>query len=406
MFRIFKLTFLASVALAIFPATEAAAISLSRTPTLNGELPIVIGHRGASGYRPEHTLAAYELAIAMGADYIEPDLVPTKDGVLVARHENAIAIVDPTTDAIIEATTNVAELPQFADRKTTKVIDGVSITGWFTEDFTLAELKTLKARERIPQIRPQNVAFNDQFEIPTLQEVIDLAKRKSEETGRTIGIYPETKHPTYFDSIGLSLEEPLVRTLNENGYIGADAPVFVQSFEVSNLQFLDTLTDVPLVQLFGGASQRPFDFIVSGDTRTYGDLATPTGLGAIANYASGIGPSKRLIIPVDENNQLLSPTSLVSDAHAAGLLVHPYTFRDENVFLARDYNGNPQLEYEQFFNLGIDGLFSDNPDTAFAVRNRVAGNPNRAVPEPSLLMALGLIPLAGLLRRRSFQHQG
>ncbi|NJN60020.1 MAG: glycerophosphodiester phosphodiesterase [Leptolyngbyaceae cyanobacterium SL_5_9] len=405
MSRLFKLAFLAAAALAILPAAKAEAITLSRTPTLNGELPIVIGHRGASGYRPEHTLAAYELAIEMGADYIEPDLVSTQDGILIARHENAIAIVDPTTDAIIEATTNVAELPQFADRKTTKVIDGVTITGWFTEDFTLEELKTLKARERIPQIRPQNVAFNDQFEVPTLQEVIDLAKRKSEETGRTIGIYPETKHPTYFDSIGLSLEEPLVETLTANGYIGEDAPVFVQSFEVGNLQLLNTLTDVPLVQLFGGAAQRPFDFIVSGDTRTYGDLATPTGLGAIANYADGIGPSKRLIIPTNTENQLLPPTTLVSDAHQAGLLVHPYTFRDEDVFLAADYNGNPVLEYEQFLKLGIDGLFSDNPDTAFAVRNRIAGNPNQSVPEPGIVFALGLVPLAGLLHRRNVQSK-
>jgi glycerophosphoryl diester phosphodiesterase len=405
MSRLFKLAFLAAAALAIFPAAKAEAITLSRTPTLNGELPIVIGHRGASGYRPEHTLAAYELAIEMGADYIEPDLVSTKDGILIARHENAIAIVDPTTGVITEATTNVAELPQFADRKTTKVIDGVTITGWFTEDFTLEELKTLKARERIPQIRPQNVAFNDQFEVPTLQEVIDLAKRKSEETGRTIGIYPETKHPTYFDSIGLSLEEPLVETLTANGYVGEDAPVFVQSFEVGNLQLLNTLTDVPLVQLFGGAAQQPFDFIVSGDTRTYGDLATPTGLGAIANYADGIGPSKRLIIPTNTENQLLPPTTLVSDAHQAGLLVHPYTFRNEDVFLAADYNGDPVLEYEQFFNLGIDGLFSDNPDTAFTVRNRVAGNPNQSVPEPGIVFALGLVPLAGLLHRRNAQSK-
>ncbi|MBD2058799.1 glycerophosphodiester phosphodiesterase [Oculatella sp. FACHB-28] len=405
MSRLFKLAFLAAAALAILPAAKAEAITLSRTPTLNGELPIVIGHRGASGYRPEHTLAAYELAIDMGADYIEPDLVSTKDGVLIARHENAIAIVDPTTGAVTEATTNVAELPQFADRRTTKVIDGVSITGWFTEDFTLEELKTLKARERIPQIRPQNVAFNDRFEVPTLQEVIDLAKRKSEETGRTIGIYPETKHPTYFDSIGLSLEEPLVETLNANGYVGEDAPVFVQSFEVGNLQLLNTLTDVPLVQLFSDADDKPYDFIVNGDTRTYGDLTTPSGLNAIANYADGIGPFKRLIIPTNEFNQLLTPTSLVSDAHNAGLLVHPYTFRDEDVFLAEDYGGNAELEYEQFFKLGIDGLFSDNPDTAFAVRNRIAGNPNQSVPEPGMLLALGLVPLAGLLRRRNAQSK-
>lgn len=423
MFRRLQLALFVTAALAALPVPPALAATLSRTPTLDGQLPIVIGHRGASGYRPEHTLAAYELAIDLGADYIEPDLVSTKDGALVARHENVLAIINPTTGAIQEETTNVAELPQFADRLTTKVIDGQRITGWFTEDFTLAELKTLKARERIPPLRPQNTAFNDQFEIPTLQEVIDLAQRKSIETGRTIGIYPETKHPTYFDSIGLSLEEPLVEILNANGYVGPNAPVFIQSFEVGNLQLLNTLTDVPLVQLFGGASDRPFDFVASNNPLTYGDLATPAGLANIANYADGIGPFKRLIIPattVDPNGDglpddlngdgvisdadrvLQSPTSLVSDAHTVGLLVHPYTFRNEDFFLASDYNGNPELEYEQFFSLGVDGLFSDNPDTAFTVRNRVAGNPNpsQSVPEPSTLLALGAAILVGLLRHK------
>ncbi|MBD1861708.1 MULTISPECIES: glycerophosphodiester phosphodiesterase [Trichocoleus] len=411
MLRLFKLGLLASTVLAVWPMVEVKAA------TLTGQPPIVIGHRGASGLRPEHTLAAYELAIAQGADYIEPDLVATKDGVLVARHENEIS-----------GTTDVAERPEFATRKATKVIDGVTYTGWFTEDFTLAELKTLRAKERIPDLRPGNTAFDGQFEVPTLQEVIDLAQRKSTELGRTIGIYPETKHPSYFDSIGLSLEEPLVETLNKNGYIGLNAPVFIQSFEVGNLQQLNQLTDVPLVQLFGGATEKPYDFVLSGDARTYGDLTRPNALTAIASYANGIGPSKRLIVPaatVDQNQDgkpddlngdgvisdadrfLQSPTTLVDDAHTAGLLVHPYTFRNENFFLAQDYNGNPEREYEQFFALGVDGVFSDFPGTAVQVRNRVAGDPNggKEVPEPGLTLALGVIPVAAFLRRRRTQSE-
>src|ERR671919_1949800 len=215
------------------------------------DLPIVIGHRGASGHRPEHTLAAYELAIQMGADYIEPDLVSTKDGVLVARHENEIS-----------GTTDVENHPEFADRMTTKTIDGASVTGWFTEDFTVAELKMLRAEERIPAIRPNNTAFNGLYEIPTLQEVIDLAQREG------VGIYPETKHPTYFDTIGLSLEEPLVETLEDNGYIKKQDPVFIQSFEVANLKELNEMTRVRLGQLVNDTG-KPYDFVVSGDPRTY-----------------------------------------------------------------------------------------------------------------------------------------
>lgn len=327
--------------------------------TLTGEIPIVIGHRGASGYRPEHTLASYELAIDMGADYIEPDLVITKDGVLVARHENDIT-----------GTTDVADRSEFASRKTTKVVDGQSITGWFTEDFTLAELKTLRAKERL-SFRDQS--FNGQFQIPTLQEVIDLAKRKSAETGKTIGIYPETKHPTYFQSIGLPLEDRLVDILNKNGYTGPDAPVYIQSFEVANLKYLNTKTDVPLVQLLDAIDvgtdgklieTKPYDFVVSGDPRTYADLRTSQGLAEIASYADGIGPWKRMIVSVDANNKTLTPTTLVQDAHAAGLLVHPYTFRNEPTYLATDYNGDPDAEYDQFYKLGVDGLFSDFSDTA------------------------------------------
>ncbi|BAB73008.1 glycerophosphodiester phosphodiesterase family protein [Anabaena sp. FACHB-709] len=361
--------------------------------TLTGQPPIVIGHRGASGYRPEHTLAAYELAIQMGADYIEPDLVATKDGVLVARHENALAILNADgTLNLTDTSTDVFERLQFADRKTTKVIDGRSITGWFTEDFTLAELKTLRAIERIPGIRPQNTQYDRQFEIPTLQEVIDLAKAQSAALGRTIGIYPETKHPTYFDSIGLSMEEILVSVLNANGYVDESAPVYIQSFEVSNLKDLNRLTNVSLVQLIS-PSGRPYDFVVNGDSRLYRDLITPLGLAEIATYANGIGANKNLIIPRDGRGNLLSPTTLVDDAHAAGLIVHAWTFRNEDVFLPTNLQGNPQEEYKRFYQTGIDGLFSDNPDTAFAVRSTL-------VPEPGTIFGLGFVPLLGWLFRR------
>lgn len=361
--------------------------------TLTGQSPIVIGHRGASGYRPEHTLAAYELAIQMGADYIEPDLVSTIDGVLVARHENALAVLNPDgTINTTDTSTDVYLRSEFSDRKTTKVIDGVSITGWFTEDFTLAELKTLRAIERIPAIRPQNTQYNGLFEIPTLQEIIDLAKQQSALLGRTIGIYPETKHPTYFDSIGLSMEEKLVEVLNANGYVDETAPVFIQSFEVSNLQDLNQLTDVSLVQLISNGG-RPYDFVVNGDSRLYRDLITPLGLAEIATYANGIGANKNLIIPRDSQGNLLSPTTLVDDAHAAGLLVHAWTFRNEDVFLPRNLQGNPQEEYRRFYETGVDGVFSDNPDTAFAVRSTL-------VPEPGTIFGLSIVPILGWFFRR------
>jgi glycerophosphoryl diester phosphodiesterase len=320
--------------------------------TMQDTSPIIIAHRGASGYRPEHTLAAYELAIALGADYIEPDLVSTKDGILIARHENEIS-----------ETTDVAIHTEFAHLQTTKIIDGESKTGWFTEDFTLKELKTLRAKERIPQLRSQNTTYDGLLEIPTLQEIINLVKVKSGEINRTIGIYPETKHPTYFQSIGLALEAPLLATLTANGYQGANAPVFIQSFEVGNLQDLSTKTDLPLVQLLNN-SGKPYDFVVSGCERTYADLVTASGLAEIAKYAQAIGIHKNLLVPRDNNGKLRSPTSLVIDAHAAGLLVHVWTFRNENCFLPLDFQGNPQGEYELFFSLGVDGVFSDYPDTA------------------------------------------
>ncbi len=318
---------------------------------------LVIGHRGASGYRPEHTIAAYELAIQMGADYIEPDIVSTKDGILIARHENDIS-----------ETTDVANRPEFSNRKTTKKIDGKDVTAWFTEDFTLAEIKTLRAKERLPF---RNHSLDGRFEIPTLQEVIDLAKRKSVQIGRTVGIYPETKYPTYFQSINLAVEKPLVTILKANGYTSKNDPVFIQSFEVENLKRLDKMTDLPLIQLLDEANKQPYDFVVKGDSRTYGDLTSPKELAKIAEYADGLGPYKRLIVPAGEDKRLKPTTSLINDAHAVGLRVHTWTFRNEDQYLAPDYNGNFQAEYEQFFKLGIDGVFSDFPDTAVTARNRM-----------------------------------
>ena len=295
----------------------------------------------------------------------------TKDGVLVARHENEIS-----------GTTNVASHPEFAGRMTTKVIDGVSLTGWFTEDFTLAELKTLRAQERIPDIRPQSAGFNGLFEVPTLQEVIDLVKAKEAETGRSIGIYLETKHPSYFHSIGLSLEEKLVDRLSANGLTDPSDLVFIESFEVGNLKQLHALTELPLVLLLGGATEQPYDFVLGGDSRTYGDLLTPAGLSEIATYAEGIGPDKGLIVPRDAAGNVLAPKSLVADAHAVGLLVHPYTFRNENFFLPRDFqlgnpndpdflrqHGNALAEYRLFYSLGVDGVFSEFPGMAVQARD-------------------------------------
>jgi len=327
--------------------------------------PPVIGHRGASGYRPEHTLASYRLAIEMGADHIEPDLVSTRDHQLVVRHENDIT-----------GTTDVADHPEFAARRTTRTVDGVAHTGWFTEDFTLAELRTLRAVERLPDLRPANTAFNGLYQVPSFQEVIDLAKRAG------VGIYPETKHPTYFASIGLSLEEPLLATLRAKGLDGGRAKVFIQSFETGNLRQLHARTRLPLVQLIGEVGA-PYDLVVAGDPRTYADLVTPEGLAEIATYADGIAPSKNLIVPRDAAGNLLDPTSLVRDAHRAGLVVHPWTFRRENSFLPLDFRqGNPAspeflrapgdlpAELRLFLRLGADGVFSDNPDTVVATRHQ------------------------------------
>lgn len=355
--------------------TSPAADSPGPASAPTAALPIVIAHRGASGYRPEHTLAAYELAIDMGADFIEPDLVLTKDAVFIARHENALAIVDATTGALIEATTNVHTLPEYADRRSTKIVDGKSLTGWFAEDFTLAEIKRLRARERIPRERPQNSNHDDRYEIPTLQEVIDLAKKKSAAVGRTVGIYPETKHPSYHAAVGLPMEDRLVAVLQANGWNRADAPVYIQSFEVANLRYLSSVTRVRLVQLMDSRG-RPWDFTMRGDARTYADMAKPDGLREIATYARGVGPNKALVIARDPQGKLLPAASFVADAHAAGLVVHPWTFRTENAFLPADYRqgkgagtlGDGKAEIERFLRTGIDGFFTDQADIGVAAR--------------------------------------
>lgn len=343
-------------------------------PTLSGSPPIVIAHRGASGYLPEHTLAAYELAIEQGADFIEPDLVSTKDGVLIVRHELNIT-----------ETTNVSEHPEFASRRTTKVIDGTADEGWFADDFTLVEIKTLRARQRLP-FRSQQ--FNDRFEIPTFEEVIALAKRESERRGRVIGIYPETKHPSYHRSVGLPLEEKLVETLKRHGWADRTAPVVIQSFETANLRALRKMTGVRLVQLIDGIGLgpngsplpgRPYDFEAGGDSRTYADLLTEDGLAEIRTYADGIGPWKRYLVGAtasggidagadESQGKLRAPSTVIRDAHKAGLFVHAWTFRNEPRYLASEYGDDPLEEYRQFYRLGVDGVFSDFPDTAIAAR--------------------------------------
>ena len=325
--------------------------------------PIVIGHRGASAYRPEHTLASYELAIDQGADFIEPDIVSTRDGVLVARHENEIS-----------GTTDVSTHAEFADRKTTKVIDGQSMTGWFTEDFTLKELKTLRAKERLPQIRPANKSFEGQFEVPTLAEILDMLKKRNRGRKRPVGVYPETKHPTYFRSIGLPLEATLIKSLNQYGYERHPEQVFLQCFEVSGCRALKALTNLPIIQLIDDSGQ-PYDFILAQDPRTIQDLITPAGLAEIATYAKGIGVAKELVI-AREKGQLKSPTALVRDAHAAGLLVHLWTFRPEPLFLPADMVGHPETEIQRYLAAGIDGFFTDAPDTG----RRAATSMKRSAP--------------------------
>ena len=345
---------------------SAAAVSLAGCATMKQTppRPLVIAHRGASGERPEHTLAAYQLAIEQGADFIEPDLVMTKDAVFVCRHENEIS-----------GTTDVARRPEFRERRTIKSIDGQYVSGWFTEDFTLAELKTLRARERLPEVRPANTAWDGQEAIPTFTEVLNLANKASRERGAAIGVYPELKHPTYFAGIGLPMEQALAASLEEAVLNAADAPVFVQCFEVGALRTLRTLTRARLVQLASHAGG-PFDRAAAGVT--YLDMVSPEGLKAIAGYADAIGPEKSLLIPRDSQGRSLTRTWVVREAHAAGLLVHPWTFRSENGFLPAELRqgddprakGDFTAEYAAFFALGVDGVFSDHP--ADAVRTAAA----------------------------------
>lgn len=363
-------------------------------PTLDGQQPLVVGHRGASGTLPEHTLEAYQRAIDQGVDAIEPDLIATKDGVLIARHDPNLAY-----------STNVASIAKFADRKRTDVlVDGEKQTGWFAHDFTLAEIRELGAIATDAE-RPQQ--YNGQFKVPTFQEIIELAKAQSTRLGRTIAIYPESKNPTFHRDLNLALEPKIVAMLNAAGWNSKTAPVFVQSFEPSSLKQMRALgLNVRMVQLIdadwydyktGGLSyaapwDRPYDWTKAGDTRLYSVMVTPAGLAEIKTYADGIGPWKPYIIPMkgefdvagnmrdlngdgvadlrDARSQ--APTTLVADAHRAGLFVHPYTFRNESKRLAFDHAGDPKAEYLQYFRLGVDGLFSDFPDTAIAARATVA----------------------------------
>lgn len=361
-----------------------------RYPTLDGRAPLVIGHRGASGYLPEHTLESYKRAIELGADFIEPDVVATKDGELVVRHEPNIT-----------ATTDVATRPEFASRKTTRQVDGVAETGWFTTDLTLTELKTLRAKQAMAE---RDQSHNGKYGIPTLREVLDLARSESARTGRTIGVYPETKHPTYHVTAGLALEDRLLKLLAEYGYTSKNSPVIVQSFEVSNLKYLRGKTAVRLVQLIDGDGvdaqgkvtlappfDKPYDFAVAKDSRTFADLLSPAGLKEIRTYADGIGPWKAYLLParqvdansdgkpddlngdgaIDERDRVLLPaTPVVKDAHAVGLFVHPFTFRSEAKRLVSDYRGDAAAEYRKFYEMGVDGVFSDFPDTAVKARDR------------------------------------
>ncbi|MEH2341540.1 MAG: esterase-like activity of phytase family protein [Nostoc sp.] len=421
---------------------EAPIATPDQFKTLDGKAPKVIGHRGASGYRPEHTLESYKQAIERGADFIEPDLVVTKDGVLIARHEPALAVLNADgTVNFSNTTTDVYKHPEFADRKKTVSLDGNTLTGWFAEDFTLAEIKTLRAEERLPF---RDHSFDDQFEIPTLTEVINLVKQVEADTGKKIGIYPETKHPTYFadeatyvgttDKINRNISQLLIDTLKANNFTDPSR-IFIQSFEVGNLKELhDSImpaagVDIPLVQLLDASDtdingkiveSQPYDLKVSGDTRTYGDLRTPEGLAEVATYADGIGPWKRMIVSVkgtdangdgkaddvngdgavnDADKTTLPPSTLIQDAHNAGLQVHPYTFRAEDQYLAADYKGQLALEIQQFYQLGVDALFSDFPDIADEVRDRLRDDPQynvvRSPQNPDVLSGDAFANLGG-----------
>jgi glycerophosphoryl diester phosphodiesterase len=360
--------------------------------TLDGNTPLVVGHRGASGSLPEHTLEAYSLAIEQGADVIEPDLIATKDGVLISRH-------DPNLDL----STNVASKPEFASRKKTTTVDGEIQTGWFASDFTLAEIKTLGANMTTDATRPQQ--FNGLYKVVTFQEIVDLAIAKSREKGRTIAVYPETKNPSYHRDLGLPLEDNLIAIVNKTGWNSKTSPIYVQSFEPSSLKYMRQKgLNTRLIQLidaddydlktgkltYAAPFDRPWDWFKSGDKRLFSDMVTVAGLTEIKTYADGIGPWKPYIVPVkwdltaagvaiDKNGDgktdltdalSQTPTTLVADAHKLGLLVHPYTFRNEKRRLTFDMTGDPANEYVQFFRIGVDGMFSDFPDAAVAARTK------------------------------------
>jgi len=342
----------------------------STVKTLSGQPPLVIGHRGAPGYMPDHTLEGYRLAIELNADFIEPDLVLTKDCVLICRHE-----------PVLSGTTNVASIAKFADRKTTRTIDGVEYKDdFFAQDFTSKEIEELRAIQPLSSVG-RSTAFDGLFKIPTFQEVINLAKSYRDK-GRNIGIYPETKHPTFHEEQKLPLTDKVLEALDKAGWNNKDAPVFLQSFEVGNLQYVRNTkkSTIRIVQLYDANDVKsdgtmdmaapygqPYDFVKSGDKRTYNDLITDAGLDFVKTYADGIGPWKPYVIPV-YNNKRMMPTDLIVRAHKKGLLVHLYTFRNEAKYLADDYKGDPKVEYKDFYSLGVDGVFSDYPGTAVASR--------------------------------------
>jgi glycerophosphoryl diester phosphodiesterase len=377
----------ATATLALLAACATAPNSALKT--LDGKAPLVAAHRGASGYLPEETIEAYTRAIELGADYIELDLISTKDGVLIARHDPNLAI-----------STDVASHPEFAARKRTTQVDGEEQTGWFSNDFTLAEIKTLGAITTDAE-RPRE--FNGRFKVATFDEVIALAQSKSKETGRTIGIYPESKNPSYFRLLGLPLEDKMLAALERAGWNSRSAPVLLQSFEPGSLKYMRSKgTTLRMVQLidgdsvdlktgvvtFGVPSDRPYDWTLAGDKRNFDAMVTPAGLAEIKTYADGIGPWKRYIVSIkgtvgadgkivdvngdgkinDADATTLAPTTLIADAHRAGLFVHAFTFRNENRRLASTYRGDPKQEYLQYYALGLDGLFTDFTDTALAAR--------------------------------------
>lgn len=331
-------------------------------PVARPAKPLVLGHRGACAHRPEHTLASYAKAIADGADFVEPDLVATRDGVLIARHENNIA-----------ETTDVATRAEFASRRTSKMIDGQSQTGWFTEDFTLAEIKTLRAKERLGALRPESQGYDGQFQVVTFEEIADFVAAESAARGRVVGLIPEIKHSTYFAGIGLPLEPRFYATLRAGAYLKR-APLIVQSFEVDNLRAmrrtLSDMANVRLMQLTENA-EAPFDRVKAGDARRWAERLTPDGITDIATYADFLAPYARDLIPVLPDGHLGTPSPVIAEAHRAGLLVGTWTFRPENHFLPGEFRDgagdgarNPvgsQAEIRRYLAAGVDAFFTDDP---------------------------------------------